>query len=139
MTITGHLVRVDRSHENIPLPDTDMLDALHAAIGCRTIDIVSLDNEVDVVVDDEGLLTAEPRLNIALTNIVHALGGTNVIFGNGILVSASPEGETISLTDEQYATVAEILEGHVDEDVTQRVAQTLKAAFGPFAAALVLS
>ena len=125
MTITGHLVKPNGSHSDVDLDDTRMLDELNRVVECRIFDIVSLDHGIDVVVDDEGMLQPHPQLNLALTIIIHALGGRTAICGNGILVGSTDEGETVSLTDEQRAIINRVFDHGVDKEVTAAIHHTL--------------
>ena len=52
----------------------DSGDSIRELIGCRTFDVISLEDRIDLWVDDEGLLQAEPVLNLPATILAHALG-----------------------------------------------------------------
>jgi hypothetical protein len=63
------------------------------AIGCSTFDIVGLANNIDLFVDDEGLINGSP-LNLPATILAHHLGTAVVLFGTAIAASVTPDGET---------------------------------------------
>jgi len=66
-----------------------------------TLDVVRLDGDIDMWVDDEGLLNgSKPNLLMARNGEVIAQINGNVFFA-----SADEEGETIGLTDEQKICV----------------------------------
>ncbi|WP_158252153.1 DUF3846 domain-containing protein [Cryobacterium sp. M23] len=75
-----------------------------AAIGCRMFDVVGLEDDIDLFVDDEGLINGS-TLNLPATVLAHRLGSPTVIFGTVIAVSVTPDGETVGLTDTQLARI----------------------------------
>jgi len=77
-----------------------------AAIGCRMFDVVGLEDEIDLFVDDEGLINGS-TLNLPATVLAHRLGRPTVIFGTAIAVSVTGDGETVGLTDAQLARIQE--------------------------------
>ena len=77
-----------------------------AALGCRMFDVVGLQDDIDLFVDDEGLINGS-TLNLPATVLAHRLGRPTVIFGTAIAVSVTRDGETVGLTDAQYARIQE--------------------------------
>lgn len=104
-----HALLITPTHaEAATLDCDDTVSALHAAIGCDTFTVVSLRDEIDVYVDDEGLVNGSP-LNLPLTVLAHQLGTAAVLFGTGVVVSIDTAGETVSLNDHQRRTVLDAL------------------------------
>jgi hypothetical protein len=132
MNITGHLVRSNGSHQDIQISLTNSVEEFNQAIGSRTFDMVSLNGGIDIVVDDEGAIVADPQLNVALTVIAHALGSKTAIFGDGVLVGSTEDGVTVSLSDEEKTTINEIFTRGVDKTIAADIADTLKLPEHPF-------
>jgi hypothetical protein len=59
---------------SVVLDDAAVLAGLYAAIGCDRVDVVSLAGDVDMWLDDEGLLVAEPVFNPRATFIAERFG-----------------------------------------------------------------
>lgn len=135
MTVTAHLITVRGTHSDVELTEHRMVDDLNTAIGARIFDMISLDHGIDAVVDDEGAIVANPQLNLVLTIIMHAFGEGRAIFGDGLLVGSTPDGDTVSLNDEQRALINHIFDHGVDETITTAVSKTLHSV--PLAAQLV--
>jgi hypothetical protein len=132
MNITGHLVRSNGSHQDIQISLTNSVEEFNQAIGSRTFDMVSLNGGIDIVVDDEGAIVADPQLNVALTVIAHALGSKTAIFGDGVLVGSTEDGVTVSLSDEEKTIINEIFTRGVDKTIAADIADTLKLPEHPF-------
>lgn len=75
--------------------NTDNLDEIYATMNCRLIEIVSLGGGIDLILDEEGLLTTKQRF--------FSLGS---VYAGVALVSASKDGEVIDCPK----TVEDILE-----------------------------
>lgn len=75
-----------------------------AAIDCRMFAVVDLADSIDLFVDDEGLINGS-TLNLPATVLAHLLGNPTVIFGTAIAVGTNPEGQTVGLSDSQFARV----------------------------------
>ena len=75
-----------------------------AAIGCRMFDVVGLQEDIDLFVDDEGLINGS-TLNLPATVLAHLLGRPTIIFGTAVAVSVTPDGETVALTNAQLARI----------------------------------
>ena len=98
-----------------------------AAIGCRMFDVVGLEDDIDLFVDDEGLINGS-TLNLPATVLAHRLGRPTVIFGTAIAVSVTRDGETVGLTDAQLARIQESLAQKPDA----RTVDTLVESLSPF-------
>lgn len=72
----------------IDLPAAN-LAAMYAAIGCDTVDLVRITEELDLWVDDEGLLVAEPLL--------WKFPGTSPYAGKGLLLTSDARGNSHGL------------------------------------------
>jgi hypothetical protein len=97
--ITAAVVTGDFLVTPATLDPTDVLADLYRMIGCRTVDVVALDDDLDMWLDDEGAYTAAP--NAAATAIAQTFGfvwqpyfGTVVITGG-----ADKDGNTLPLTE----------------------------------------
>lgn len=53
---------------------SSVLQALYEQIGCAAVDVVRLSPDTDMWVDDEGLLTARPRINQLASYIATRFG-----------------------------------------------------------------
>ena len=87
-------------------------------------DVVGLADNIDLFVDDEGLINGSP-LNLPATVLAHLLGSPTVIFGTAIAVSVTPDGETIGLTDPQLARIQKALAHKPDEGTVDTLVESL--------------
>ena len=100
-------------------------EGVRESMGCRVFDVISLEHGIDLWVDDEGLLQAEPVLNLPATILAHVLGVRTAIFGTAIALSVDlSTGESKGLTDRQVHRIHEVLR-HPDRDTLTAVAATL--------------
>ncbi|WP_104129583.1 DUF3846 domain-containing protein [Cryobacterium sp. N21] len=95
-----------------------------AAIGCRMFDVVGLEDEIDLFVDDEGLINGS-TLNLPATVLAHRLGRPTVIFGTAIAVSVTADGETVGLTDPQLARIQQALAQKPDAETVDALVESL--------------
>jgi len=95
-----------------------------AAIRCRMFDVVGLADEIDLFVDDEGLINGS-TLNLPATVLAHRLGSPTVIFGTAIAVSVTPDGETVGLTDTQLARIQQALAQKPDTGTVDTLVDSL--------------
>ena len=95
-----------------------------AAIGCRMFDVVGLEDEIDLFVDDEGLINGS-TLNLPATVLAHRLGSRTVIFGTAIAVSVTGDGDTVGLTDAQLARIHESLAQKPDTGTVDALVESL--------------
>ncbi|MDY7544586.1 MULTISPECIES: DUF3846 domain-containing protein [unclassified Cryobacterium] len=95
-----------------------------AAIGCSMFDVVGLDDDIDLFVDDEGLINGS-TLNLPATVLAHRLGSPTVIFGTAIAVSVTPGGETVGLTDSQLTKIQKALAQTPDPGIINTLVESL--------------
>lgn len=82
------------------------LQGTREQIGCRLVDVVRLDGQIDAWIDDEGMYTAE-RNDLATVAAV-ALGrsrSASPLFGTVLFLTYDEAGDTRSLSPDQYTTV----------------------------------
>ena len=87
---------------------SNTLHLMYDEIGCDCIDIPFVSNlygqnNIDVVIDDEGKLKEEQQITGLILNEKGFVIDT--IVGTYLLMSHNDEGETVSLTDEQVETI----------------------------------
>ena len=108
------------------------LEALYAGIGCHTVDAISLQDGIDLWVDDEGMINGSP-LNLPLTIICHVLGARTAIFGTGIFLAVNTDdGETTSLTEEQAEKVRGAILTRPSRQIIDELFTTLDAIPGMY-------
>ncbi|KFF58415.1 hypothetical protein JF66_18720, partial [Cryobacterium sp. MLB-32] len=104
---------------------TDTVTSIQNAIGCNNFDVVSLEDDIDLFVDDEGAINGSP-LNLGLTIIAHALGTPAVLFGNAIALRCDPNtGDSRSLTVEQLHRLTQAIETKPGPEVIERLSISL--------------
>ncbi len=84
------------------------LAALYRELDARSVDIIRLPEGIDLWVDDEGLLTADPQINVFMEYLIGALTNlrlTQRLVGNGIFLSNDGNGKTVSLSAKQRAII----------------------------------
>ena len=91
------MLMLDVENKDIKIVAANTLDDYYKLIGCRTIDIIHRrigDVEVEIVLDDEGLLVNAPKPSGI------SVDGTPVLFGNLLIASGrvTDDGE---LTEEE--------------------------------------
>lgn len=94
------------------------------AIGCDLFDVVSLQQGIDLFVDDEGIPN-RARLNLPATVLAHVLGSRAVLFGVAVAVSVNAEGDTIGLTEQQRSVIVEALQNKPDPATLRALAESL--------------
>lgn len=107
-TLTGIRVTPRGHIEAVELDGANLLDSLYGAIGCELIQAIQLHDEINAIFDEEGKLTgAEP--NVMASVIAETLGfrflPSDHLAGAVIFLGYTPEGEHVSLTDEQRQAV----------------------------------
>jgi len=131
LRITGEQI------EHVAINTADTVTAIQQAVGCRNFDVVNLDHDIDLFVDDEGLINGS-ELNLFLTIIAHALGRPAAIFGNAVALSIDPDtGDSLSLTPEQQGRIIGVLATKPDAALIDQVCDTLAPI--PAAAAILRS
>ncbi|TFC17463.1 DUF3846 domain-containing protein [Cryobacterium algoritolerans] len=94
------------------------------AIGCSMFDVVGLQDDIDLFVDDVGLINGS-TLNLPATVLAHRLGRPTVVFGTAIAVSVTRDGETVGLTDTQYAQIQQALAQKPDAGTVDALVESL--------------
>ena len=94
------MLMLDVVNKDVKMVEANGLDDYYKLIGCRCIDIIHRrigDVEVEIVLDDEGLLVENPK--VSAINV----DGTPVLFGNLLIASGrvTDEGELTELTEEE--------------------------------------
>lgn len=85
-------------------PSRGILDALHDAIDCDTVDAVPLSPTIAMWLDDTGALTKP--INETATVLARAYGRTQLYFGNAVLTGGiDAEGNTLSLSQHELSTL----------------------------------
>ena len=65
--------------------------------------------DIDIFVDDEGLLKADPKTTLIITDKENRMKVLTALVGNLIFVSHDDEGNTIGLTDNQIKFIEDHL------------------------------
>lgn len=107
--ITAIQIKADGHVLSRPLSSNDTGRSLCNAIGCDLFDVVSLDEGIDLFVDDEGINRGAP-LNLVATVLAHVLGSRAVLFGTAVAVSTDAAGETIGLSPAQTSRITDALQ-----------------------------
>ena len=94
------MLMLDVENKDIKMVEANDLDDYYNLIGCRTVDIIHRwigDVEVEIVLDDEGLLVNAPKPSGI------SIDGTPVLFGNLLIASGrvTDDGELTELTEEE--------------------------------------
>ena len=89
-------------HKQIDLPPKVELEKCYEVTNCRCIDLVSLDNSIDIIVDDEGLLKTGNFVS-TIKIIGH---GTIQLAGKLLFLGSDSEGNFIPLTTEQIEWIS---------------------------------
>lgn len=78
------------------------LQWLYGTIGCHTVDVVELGDGLSLWLDDEGLLTQAPRLNLPATALAASFGELRQgLYGPAVLLGGTNEdGDTLGLSEE---------------------------------------
>ena len=100
------MLLLDVENRDIKMVEANTLADYYKLIGCRCLDIIHRrigDAEVEIVLDDEGLLVENPK--VSAINV----DGTPVLFGNLLIASGrvTDDGELTELTE---AEVDEIMD-----------------------------
>lgn len=133
MTTTNRAIQIQPTglltEQHVP---ADSGDAIRELIGCRTFDVISLEHRIDLWVDDEGLLQAEPVLNLPATLVAHALGVQTAVFGTAVALSVNgTTGETLGLIDRQVRRIYDAVADQNAQSITAiRQALTLLLGHG---------
>lgn len=100
----GVLLGVDGSAAAIQRPaHQDTLQWLYEQIGCRTVEVVTLTPALDMWLDEEGLMTADARVNWQATAVAGGFGAlAQPLYGNAVLLGGcDEEGNTLPLPEDK--------------------------------------
>ena len=94
------MLMLDVENKDIKMVEANSLDDYYKLIGCNYVDIIHRwigDVEVEIVLDDEGLLVNAPKPSGI------SVDGTPVLFGNLLIASGrvTDDGELTELTEEE--------------------------------------
>ena len=94
------MLLLDVVNKNIKMVEANTLADYYKLIGCRCLDIIHRrigDAEVEIVLDDEGLLVENPKVSAI------SVDGTPMLFGNLLIASGrvTDDGELTELTEEE--------------------------------------
>ena len=107
MKLMGIRATVDGRAEGIVVNvGTSILTGLQEQIGCETVDLVRLPNQVEAWVDDNGAHTAEVNPTASVATVV--LGRSrrvDPLYGTVLFLSADRAGDVRSLSPDQYTAV----------------------------------
>ena len=68
-----------------------------------------VENRIDIFADDEGLLKADPKTTLIITDKENRMKVLTALVGNLVFVSHDDEGNTLALTDDQIMFIKEHL------------------------------
>ena len=93
------MLMLDVENKDVKMVEANGLDDYYKLIGCKYVDIIHRwigDVEVEIVLDDEGLLVNAPKPSGI------SVDGTPVLFGNLLIASGrvTDDGELTELTEE---------------------------------------
>ena len=94
------MLMLDVENKDVKMVEANGLDDYYKLIGCNYVDIIHRwigDVEVEIVLDDEGLLVNAPKPSGI------SIDGTPVLFGNLLIASGrvTDDGELTELTEEE--------------------------------------
>ena len=94
------MLMLDVENKDVNMVEANGLDDYYKLIGCNYVDIIHRwigDVEVEIVLDDEGLLVNAPKPSGI------SIDGTPVLFGNLLIASGrvTDDGELTELTEEE--------------------------------------
>ena len=100
------MLMLDVVNKDVKMVEANTLADYYKLIGCRCLDIIHRrigDAEVEIVLDDEGLLVENPK--VSAINV----DGTPVLFGNLLIASGrvTDDGELTEVTE---AEIEEIMD-----------------------------
>ncbi|MBM4574827.1 DUF3846 domain-containing protein [Rhodococcus hoagii] len=78
---------------------TDSLRGLYAAIGCSAVEVVQLAADLDMWVDEEGLLTSEPQPNRVASQFAFECGTSPVTYVGSAVFTGRRGGDTTSIPE----------------------------------------
>lgn len=103
--IKGILLTEEGDLKEVDVANTDgsHLASMYELLECRTVECVSLTDNIDLWVDEEFVYTQQaPNLELTLTAVMLGWPGQHLIKGKGLFLSVNyEEGETIALNETQ--------------------------------------
>lgn len=114
MANKGYLIKINRNGDSVSVRSmvTNMgeefgLKEMYSRIKCRHLDAVRLPENIDIWVDDEGLLQSG---NVILEYLIKTPQGDEVdiqLAGNALFLSCDDDGNSIGLSREQFNWIKE--------------------------------
>ena len=94
------MLLLDVENKDVKIVEANCLADYYKFIGCNYVDIIHRrigDVEVEIVLDDEGLLVENPKVSAI------SVDGTPMLFGNLLIASGrvTDDGELTELTEEE--------------------------------------
>lgn len=83
----------------IEVDDDDRLRSMYAWLECRAVDRVELAEGLDMWLDDEGRIVADPQINPVATALAVAMGVANQNYYGKALLLAHRGPDTVGLSD----------------------------------------
>ncbi|MGH3428252.1 MAG: DUF3846 domain-containing protein [Mycobacteriales bacterium] len=115
--VTGLRITVDGSVQKVEMPKNAILTGLYAAIGCDSVDVVRLADQLDMWIDDEGLYNSQA--NPLATKLAHYFQQDippryrQPYFGTAVILGIDQDtGETLSMLGAAQLTAAELTQFH---------------------------
>lgn len=107
----GLRVGLDATVTEIEFEPEHSLETKYEAIGCRVVECIALSPALDMWVDEEGGMVAEPQVNHMACYLASQFGRLGCpILGNVFLTGGpGPQGETTGLSGTAAAWVKEVL------------------------------
>ena len=98
------MLMLDVENKDVKMVEANGLDDYYRFIGCRTIDIIHRrigDVEVEIVLDDEGLLVNAPKPSGI------SIDGTPMLFGNLLIASGrvTEDGDLTELDQDEIEAI----------------------------------
>ena len=98
------MLLLDVENKEIKMVEANGLNDYYELIGCRCIDIVRRtigDVEVEIVLDDEGVLVENPKVSAI------SVDGTPMLFGNLLIASGrvTDDGELTELDEDEVEAI----------------------------------
>lgn len=101
--VSVELIKIEKEGESLGY------QTINELIGCDIMDVVMVANDIDMFVDDEGLLVSGNQVN-EISFADNSLKENLYLAGNVLMLSHDDEGNSISLTEEQLRYIFENLE-----------------------------
>ena len=83
----------------VELDESRKLDGMYGYLECRMVDCVNLDTNLDMWLDDEALLVAQPQINRVATALAIAMGVATQDYYGKVLLLGRKGSDTVGLSD----------------------------------------